>query len=278
MNPRINRYINFILDSKPSPFCEYIIHKELLNSDAQTVRDTYEWAIKFKLYNEMLEEQFPDGSWGDFYPMDTSAAIRKKHKITDRATIRRLHDLALSVDDEMVAKTVNLCRNIITGNFTNDNRRGDRTNPTHAYHVLYSFCPDDPFAAHVKEERTLSDEKQRAYMIYEWDHGPFDVVKLSDLILPDHEHFAFWMCGLEDAKHYKYFGEFMEEKTVPFLFSLCERLINPHDDVPVMTNRFYSKVGQYSEAWNNNDTKKKDLLLRIIRILNKCREEKYETH
>jgi len=271
MNRKINSYINYLLDNNPSPFCEYIILKELLKSDAETIQGAYEWAVKFKLYNEMLEEQFPDGSWGDFYPMDTSPAIRKKHKITDRATIRRLHDLSLDINDEMVAKTVGLCRNIIKSDFSVIQNRRDRAMyPKSAYNVLYSFCPDDPLAAHVKEERTLSDEKQRAYMIYEWDHGPFGVVKLSDLLLPNDDHFVFWMCGLEDAAHYKYFGEFMAEAAVPFLFSLCERLVNPHDDLPILTNRFYSKVGQYSDSCNNNEIKKKDLLLRIIRILNKC--------
>jgi len=267
MNSQINPYINYLLDNKPSPFCEYIIYKELLNSDVRTIRDMYEWAIRFDLYTEMRDEQFVDGSWGDFYPMDTSSAVRRKHKITDRATIRRLHDLSLGLGDEMVDKTVNLCKRIIQGEFS----AGERAkHPKNAYNVLYGFCPDDPLVAHIKEERTLSDEKQRAYMIYLWDHGPFDIVKLSDLIQPEDDRFVFWICGLEDVKHYKYFGEFMSEKTVPFLRILCDRLSDPKDTISITTNRYYSKVGQYSEAWNNREIKKKDLLLRIIRILSNC--------
>ena len=105
------------------------------------------------------------------------------------------------------------------------------------------FCPDDPLVARVKAERTLSDEKQRAYMIYLWDHGPFDIVRLSDLIQPEDDRFVFWLCGLEDVKHYTYFGEFMSEATVPFLRALCDRLSDPDDVIPIMTNRYYSKVG-----------------------------------
>jgi len=270
MNKRLNPYVNYLLDNEPSPFCEYIIEKELLQSDAKTVHDAYEWAKRFKLYSEMAEEQFPDGSWGDFYPLDTSPAVRKKHKITDRATIRRLHDLSLTTDDGMVSKTVNLCREIITGEFANDNKRRDREHIGGACNVLYSFCPDDALVAHLKAERTLNDEKERAYMIYWWDHGPFDVVKLSDLVMPDDNKFAFWMAGLEDAAHNRYFSEFMEQATVPFLFSLCDRLIDSSDSIPILTNRYYSKVGQYSETWNNNAIKKKDLLLRIVRLLDKC--------
>ena len=267
MNKKIQKYVNYLLDSAPSPFCEYIICKELLKSDEKEIRESYEWAKRFKLYAEMREEQFPDGSWGDFYPMDTSAHIRKKIKITNRATIRRLHDLSLDADDEMVSKTLNLCRMIIKGEAP-PNR--DTPHTKRACSVLYEFCPDDPLVTRIKEEKTLSEEKESAYMIYEWDHGPFDIVKLSDLIMPEDERFVFWMSGLEDASHYKYFGEFTAEKTAPFLYSLCERLVDPNDDIIIKTNRYYAKVGQYSEVWSNNQLKKKDLLLRIIRILNKC--------
>ena len=268
MNKKLTPYINHLLDNGPSPFCEYIIEKELLHSDARTVREAYEWAKRFKLYTEMAEEQFPDGSWGDFYPLDTSPAVRKKHKITDRHTIRRLHDLSLDESDEMVSKTLNLCRDIITREFKNDNRRRDRATQTQsAYNVLYSFCPNDPLVTHLKTERTLTDEKERAYMIYWWDHGPFDVVKLSDLVMPDDTKFVFWLAGLEDAMHNKYFSEFMAQVTTPFLFSLCDRLIDSGDPISISTNRYYSKVGQYSEEWKNTIVKKRDLLLRLVRLL-----------
>ena len=257
MNRKIQKYANYLLDNEPSPFCEYIISKELLKEDAQTIRDLYDWARRFKLYTEMAEEQFPDGSWGDFYPMDTSPAARKKHKLTDRATIRRLHDLSLTTDDEMVSKTVNLCRDIITGEFKNDNRRRDRAHIGGACNILYGFCPDDTLVAHLKVERTLNDEKERAYMIYWWDHGPFDIVRLSDLVMPDDDKFVFWMVGLEDAMPNRYFSEFMAQGTVQFLLSLCDRLIDPNDSIAILTNRYYSKVGQYSEAWNNNAIKRK---------------------
>jgi len=271
MKQQIQPYINYLLENAPSPFCEYIIEKELLNSDTKIVSDAYKWAKGFDLYTEMADEQFSDGSWGDFYPLDTSPAVRKKHKITDRSTIRRLHDLSLDENDEMVAKTLDLCRSIIRGDFSSDNRRGDRAkHHVPALNVLYSFCPYDPLVAYIKVERTLSDEKERAYMIYYWDHGPFDAVKLSDLVLPDVNEFAFWMVGLEDVSNNRYFAEFMSCDTVPFLLNLCERLIDPNDNVPIMTNRYYSKVGQYSETWNNNQLKQKDVLLRVLRLLAKC--------
>ena len=266
MNRKILPYVNYLLDNEPSPFCDYILCMELLKLDDKTIRESYEWAKQFKLYTEMADEQFPDGSWGDFYPMDTSAHVRKKIKITNRSTIRRLHDLSLDMNDEMVSKTLELCRKIIKGEAPPTR---DTIHTKQAFSVLYSFCPDDPLVAHVKAERTLSDEKERAYMIYKWDHGPFDICRLSDLIMPEDDRFVFWMCGLEDASHHKYFSAFMASETTPFLYALCDKLANPHDAITVKTNRYYAKVGQYSEDWNN-DIKKKDVLLRIIRLLNKC--------
>jgi len=263
---RLNSYVNYLLDNNPSPFCDYIICKEILKSDAQTVKDSYEWAKRFDLYTEMANEQFPDGSWGDFYPMDTSPAARRKHKVTDRCTIQRLHDLSLDENDEMVSKTLDLCRLIIKGEAPITR---DTPHTKTACNVLYGFCPDDPLVAHVKAAKTLTDEKERAYLIYEFDHGPFDVVKICDPVLPDNNYFVYWIFGLERLLHYKYIGEFMAEKVTPFLYGLCDRLCDPDDDIQVATNRYFSKIGQYSESWTNNGIKKKDLLLRIIRILYK---------
>ena len=80
MNRKIQKYINYLLDNKPSPFCDYIICKEILKSDEKTIRDAYDWAKRFKLYTEIADEQFPDGSWGGFVdarviPLLTRTAI-----------------------------------------------------------------------------------------------------------------------------------------------------------------------------------------------------------
>jgi len=267
MNKKLNSYVNYLLDNNPSPFCDYIICKELLKLDEKTVQDSYEWAKRFKLYTEIRDEQFPDGSWGDFYPMNTKPEVRKKHKVTGRWTIKRLHDLSLDASDEMVAKMLDLCKKIIKGEtpITRDTKH-----PQGAYDVLHDFCPDDELVAHIKDEKIISEDKKRAFMIYKWDHAPWDCCKLSDLIPPDSSIFATWIRGLEELQDNSLFGEFMEPEVAPYLYSLCERLINPHDNIPIHVTRYYGKVGQYSEEWKNNDTKKKDLMLRILRILNKC--------
>jgi len=271
MNRKLNNYVNYLLDNNPSPFCDYIICKELLKLDDKTVRDAYEWAIRFKLYREMSEEQFPDGSFGDFWPMSTKPEVRRKIKHTHRHTHRRLRDLSLDEKDEMVAKTIELCKKTIIGEYTPFRFKRTDNSLKGMKHTLYSFLPNDELCADIKKEQlNLSEEKQRIYMTYEWDHGPWDLCKRSDLLMPDSKYFVFWMCGLEEVSNNPLFAEFAAEKTVPFLYELCEKLIDPDDAISIKVNRYYAKVGQYSEEWSNYELKKKDLLLRIIRILNKC--------
>ena len=238
----------------------------MLKLDEKTVRDSYEWAKRFKLYTELYDEQFPDGSWSCFYPMDTSAEVRKKHKNTNRHIIGRLKDLSLDINDEMVAKTVDFCKRYITG----DPKFHEPHKLAEMRSVIYKFNPNDELVAHIREERTTDNEKQRIFMAYNWERGPWDLVKLSDLVMPDDKHFVFWMCGLEDISDCFLFGEYMAAKTAPFLYSLCERLIDPGDTMQIGVNRYYAKIGQYSETRIKKEHKKRDLLLRIIRILNKC--------
>jgi hypothetical protein len=56
MNKKLNSYVNYLLDNNPSPFCDYIICKELLKENEQTICDAYEWAKRFKLYTELYDD------------------------------------------------------------------------------------------------------------------------------------------------------------------------------------------------------------------------------
>jgi hypothetical protein len=259
--------VNYLLDNDPSPFCDYIICKELLKEDEKTIRDSYEWAKRFKLYAEIHDEQFPDGSWGGFLDAESATnAQKRKHKATARA-VWRLCDLSLDENDEMTAKTIEYCRKIIRGEITNIWGRNIEQNwviKNAAHTALYALAPN------IKEERTTDNEKQRIFMAYNWERGPWDLVKLSDLPMPDESPFGFWMCGLEGISDCFLFSEYMAEKTTPFLYLLCDKLIDPDDTIQVGVNRYYGKIGQYNETRSNKEHKKRDLLLRIIRILNKC--------
>ena len=105
MNRQLLPYVNFLLEHEPSPFCDYILSKELLASGDDTVLDAYDWARRFPLYTELLQEQLPDGSWYGFCDAVTELTKRRKYKTTARAMLR-MRDLSLPLSDPMLVKTL----------------------------------------------------------------------------------------------------------------------------------------------------------------------------
>ncbi|HBL84658.1 MAG: hypothetical protein A2Y17_11020 [Clostridiales bacterium GWF2_38_85] len=319
MNLKILPYVNYLLDNKPSPFCEYIICKELIHSDEQTVRDTHDWAIMFKLYSELRDEQLPDGSWGGFDDMIAEQAKRNHFKATARA-MHRMLDLSLDINDPMVLSTVEICRKYATGekSFPNVWGKNNWGKPIatrqSVVRWLSYFYPNDVCVVKLREQFVerlktvcksghfdedswnetdfiypgvgafsydmlyilssgdcISDELQRIWLTYEWYKKLWYNGNLpSETKTPDDPSFAFWLVRLEYLRNFSLFGEFMEKEVAPYLYKLCERLIDPADDMVIKTNNYFYHHGQYSEAPRNMQHKKNDLLLRIIRLLNKC--------
>ena len=276
MNRKLIPYVNFLLDNNPSPFCDYIICKEILKEDEKTIRDAYEWAKRFKLYTEIQDEQFPDGSWGGFVDAESATnAQKRKYKATARAVVR-LRDLALDENDEMTARTANYCRKIIKGEITEIWGRNIENNfviKNVAHDALFALAPGDPLVSHIKAEQDRTDDGQRSVFRHLLANGPFglnmtDPYSLN--ITSDKNAVSeSFLHGLDGLKGYALFGEIVSEKIAPFLYSMCERLIDPDDQVPIKAGRYWG-TGQYSESWRKYEYKKKDLLLRIIRILNLC--------
>lgn len=318
MNLKIISYINFLLDKNPSPFCDYIICKELLRYDEKTVQDSYEWAKRFKLYTELSDEQLPDGSWGGFDTRNTVQSKGRHFKTTAQAMLRML-DLALDLNDPMVKLTVELCIKYLSGEtplpdtFGKNNDSAPVIIRRSILHWLSHFETDNnyiiEFRHSVAERLTKSCEKgyfdkdlwnqldinqdislysyesvymlsagdcinkevQRIWLTYEWNKPLwYNTTKSSDLMTPDQPEFHFWLKRLETLKHFSLFQEFMAEKTTPHLFALCDRLSDMNDDIPIFTNNYNYHYGQYSESPRNKQQKKNDLLLRIIRLLDKC--------
>jgi len=317
MNRKIVPYVNFLFDNSSSPFCEYIVLKELLEADAQSVKDAHDWAAGYKLYTEIRDEQFADGSWGGYIDaLSSTDAKHRKHKATSR-TVGRLIDLSLDASDAMVAKVVDYCKKSVSGEIVPicvrqlpSHNVVQRNNIMHAVHSdLARFLPDDSHVANMRdkaaehfkkccasgkvdmsawEQRPLfssydyrplthmlsygdviTEDEQRVLLSDGWKNGPFGF-DLTEPLMTDDPNFIFWMIGLEHFKAFSLFREFMTEKIEPYLSALCSRLIDPDDQIPIYVNRYYGKMGQYSESWNKHDVKKKDLLLRVIRVLNKC--------
>ena len=167
MNRKLNKYVNYLIENNPSPFCDYIISKELLKEDPAVIRTAYEWAAKFKLYAELQKDQLPDGSYGGW-------AV--------------------------------------------------------------------------------------------WN-------KPSDIKSPKDKWFVFWIRAVERLQNFSLFGEFMADKIEPYLYELCEKIVNDRNNkMDIVINNYFYHHGQYSDLRNTVQKKKNDLLLQIIRVLNKCGE------
>ena len=274
MNYKINSYVNYLLDNSPSPFCDYIISKEILNLDDKTVRDSYDWAKRFKLYSEIADEQFPDGSWGGFVDaLSRTNANKRKYKATARA-VWRLRDLSLDENDEMTAKTIDYCRKVLMGEIKticmkeSSNIEQNWVIRNAVSLALFDLAPDDPLVADIKYDRGIVTDNQMAVLRHRLANGPFGLNMTEPYDITENAVDVTFLHGLEDLKSYALFGELMSEKLAPFFYSLCERLVDPNDQIPIKINNYWGPLGKYSESWNKYELKKKDLLLRIIRILN----------
>jgi len=322
MNHKLNKYVNYLLENNPSPFCDYIISKELLKEDERTIRDAYEWAKQFKLYKELADEQLPDGSWGGFDTAHTELvkAGRKKYKATARA-IFRLLDLSLDgINDPMVNRVIDVMKKYLTGELPDPEFYG-RNNTLKPIGIrrqiiqnLGYFEPENDFVIELRNSiaerfkkcceagyfnrdkwseldilghwsvgdinmlscrHAISNDLQRMLLTSEWENNGWAIwVKPSDIKSPDDPSFIFWIRSVERLKNFSLFGEFMADKFTPYLYSICEQIINDkNNQMKIIINNYFYHHGQYSESRNTVQKKKNDLLLQIIRILNKCEAE-----
>jgi hypothetical protein len=118
----------------------------------------------------------------------------------------------------------------------------------------------------------IGDGLQRLILTGEWESGGWGGwVKPSESIPPEDPKFHFWLILVEKLKYFPLFGEFIADKAAPYLYSVCERIINDtKNQMTVCINNYHYHHGQYSDSRNTARKKKNDLLLQIIRVLNKC--------
>lgn len=320
MNRRLLPYVNYLSENNPSPFCEYILCREFLDCDETQIKDYYDWAVRFKLYEELSGEQLSDGSWYGFCDVVTELTKNRKFKTTARAMLR-MRDLSLPASDPTADKTLKLCRRYLKDEILPLELERKRC-PSDVQieiakrdicrHVAMLSPNDESIVCYRKKaaghfrrsvdgnafsyrlwqkndtdsvtadfsldsslyllwlKDTLTEEEQRILLNYEWEREHFGGVTPKSIITPDDPYFIFWIFMLEKLQGFSLFGEYMKDKITPYLYGLCERLCNPSDDMPIAINRYFGRLGQYSESWNKKSFKKKDLLLRILRILNHC--------
>lgn len=321
MNRKIGKYINYLYDNKPSPFCDYIISKELLKEDDEAVKAAYEWATRFKLYSEIRDEQLPDGSWGGFDTAHTALikARKMKYKATARA-IARLLDLSLDgVNDPIVNKVIDVMKKYLTGELPDPESYGKNNTgkpigirqqmiqhlgyfePKNEYVVElrnkiaenYKKCCEDGYlnketwinlgsAGHffgfalinmLSYGNVISDDLQRILLAYSWEIDDWGWTHPCIIRQPEDKWFVFWIRTVERLKNFSLFGEFMEPEVAPYLYSLCEKIVSDRNNqMNIAINNYFYHHGQYSESRNTVQKKKNDLLLQIIRVLNKCYE------
>jgi hypothetical protein len=173
----------------------------------------------------------------------------------------------------MTAKTINYCRKIISGEIKTicgQNIEQNWVIMNAAHTALHALAPDDSLVARIKEERSKTDDNAKAVFRHLLQNGRFGLNMSDPYAFSEKPENVTWLIGLDDLKGYAVFGEVISERIAPFLYEICERLINPSDPIQITVNRYWGTVGQYSESWRNNENKKKDLLLRYLRILNYC--------
>ena len=122
----------------------------------------------------------------------------------------------------------------------------------------------------------ISDDLQRILLTEEWaksSHGFNGFATPAEIIPPESPKFVFWIRTVEQLKNFSLFGEFMAEKITPYLYSICEQILNDRNNqMKIHINNYFFHQGQYSESRNTVQKKKNDLLLQVIRLLNKCPE------
>jgi len=317
MNRKLNKYVNYLQDNNPSPFCDYIICKELLKLDEKTVKESYEWAKQFKLYQEIEREQLPDGSWGGFDTWHSNKYPKNKYKATARA-IGRLLDLSLDgIDDPMVNRVIDVIKKYLTGELPDPEFYGrDNIGKPIAIrqqmiqHLGY-FEPENNYVTEVRNSiaellkkccldgflnkemwinlggtgvffcfsnidmlsygNIIDDDLQRILLAYSWEVDDWGWAHPCKIKSPEEPSFIFWIRTLERLKNFSLFGEFMEPVITPYLYSICEKIVDDiNNQMIIAINNYFYHHGQYSESRNTTQKKKNDLLLQIIRILNKC--------
>ena len=320
MNQKLSKYINYLSENNPSPFCDYIISKELLRLDAETVQGAYEWARQFKLYAEIEQEQLPDGSWGGFDTAHTELTKKKHYNATARAILRLL-DLSLDgINDPMVMRVVDVMKKYLSGELPDPEFYGKNNDIKPILirrQIMLNLGCFEPENDYVKDLRNsiaerykkscaagyfnreiwrnsditpeaadwstgdvyllsyknsgnvISDDLQRILLAHEWANAGW--VDPCDIKSPEESNFIFWITPLERLQKFSLFGEFMAEKAAPHLYDICERIVNDRgNQMQIFINNYFYHHGQYSESRNSIQKKKNDLLLQIIRLLDKC--------
>lgn len=104
--------IDYLKENMSDPVPQYILKKEILRSPS--TENEYSRLKESKWYQQLVAEQWENGSWGRFHTQDTKLKVKRKF-VTSEAALRRARELSLDKTDEMVEKAVHLMERYILG-------------------------------------------------------------------------------------------------------------------------------------------------------------------
>lgn len=113
----------------------------------------------------------------------------------------------------------------------------------------------------------LDQERERDFLNYIWHRkdgiyyctsGP-----ISDPKFLESKDFSTWLAGLENLSSFTLFPEFMNRGTADHLINEVHRLMYSDVLLPNASPLF----GHYSETWSSKNSRKNDMILRILRVL-----------
>jgi hypothetical protein len=117
----------------------------------------------------------------------------------------------------------------------------------------------------------ISNDLQRILLKDAWNSDSWGWATPSVMRTPNEPGFVFWIRVVQRLQNFSLFGEFMADKVAPHLYSICEQIVNDgNNQMEININNYFYHYGQYTDTRNTVQKKKNDLLLQVIRILNKC--------
>lgn len=233
---------DYLSDLVTDPVPRFILFKEIykLPSDSSVYRDTYEEVKRSKWYLQLLQEQWPDGSWGRFHSMDSKAEVKQVFPTTESA-LRRIRELSLDTQDPMVAACIHRMECYLDGS----DQWSDRIEKHYGFEVslntmvagnLSLFIPDHPLI--MEKRRICAENMTKAFCKGDLDEKIWlDENKKSYEILLQ----AFMLHTAWLMQNNPYLNEEIQRKYLSYLWNRKEGIYYVSGSAPAITVPLESK-------------------------------------
>ena len=123
----------------------------------------------------------------------------------------------------------------------------------------------------LQNNHFLPDDLQRLFLAWIWHRkdGIYYInnIASSSIRSLENKDFGGWLAGLENLSDFPLFSEFMNQGNAAHLLHENHRLMTEDVALPPAA----PIMGHYSEKWTQKNARQNDLILRILRILDKAR-------